>query len=110
MPESPPSVSPSPPQRKRRRRLMRIGAVLFGLLLAFVVVEAVVRIAGIHVYPPVEWVREKVEQHKKNPQSRMVHDEHAGWSPRPGVVTHKGMYRYESNGIRCGTPKNDYAL
>jgi len=97
--------------------------MLFGLLLAFLCAEIIVRmmgqtdadgnffyenrpIGGIH--PQVEWVREKIEQQKQNPDSRMIADPHTGWSPRPGGVTHEGMYRYESHGIRCGPAMTDY--
>lgn len=95
--------------RKRRRWAFRCAAVILGLLAAFGIAELAARMLKIAVYPPVEWVAEKVAEYEQHPGSRMIYDEHTGWSPRPGVVTHKGMYQYESHGIRSRSSKRDYA-
>ena len=124
MPVTPPD-SKTPPRRQRRRWLFRGAALACGLLLALAAAEIAVRLMGQSdddgnffwkgkavggIHPQVAWVREKVEDYHANPDSRMIADPHTGWSPRPNVTTHKGMYRYESRGIRCGTPAKDYAL
>jgi hypothetical protein len=124
MPDTP-ANSKTSPRRKRRRWLFRGAALACGLLLPFIAAEVALRfrgqtdadgnffwkgraLGGIH--PQVAWVREKIDEYHANPDSRMIADPHTGWSPRPNVTTHKGMYRYESHGIRCGTPPKDYAL
>ena len=99
---------------------------MFGLVLAFVVAEVVVRSMGETdedgnfffgrenqvaigaINPPVEWIRGKIERYESSDDSRMIFDENTGWSPRPKVVTHEGRYRYDSAGIR--TAGGDYSL
>ena len=105
---TPNQTTPQVPSR-RRRWAFRLAAVLFGLIVACIVAEIAARVLKIAVYPPVEWVAEKVEEYKQRPDSRMIFDEHTGWSPRPGNVTHQGMYQYESHGIRSRSPKADYS-
>lgn len=90
-------------------------ALLFGLVVAFVCAEVAVRLMGETdadgnffykdkavgaIRPPVEWVREQLQKYKDSDQTRMIYDPNTGWSPRPHVVTHKGMYRYDARGIR----------
>lgn len=100
---------------RKRRWVFRIIALLAGLLVAFAIAEIVVRGLGETdadgnffydgkpvgaINPPVEWVREKIARYQNSDDTRMIYDPDTGWSPRPNVVTHKGMYRYDSHGIR----------
>lgn len=125
MPEVPANNTKTSRQHKRRRWLLRSGALLFGLLLAFAAAEVAVRVLGEtdadgnffwkekpvgDIHPQVAWVREKIDEYKANPYSRMIADRHTGWSPRRGVVTHNGMYRYDSHGIRCDASMKGYTL
>lgn len=111
-----------PTRSARRQWLFRTIAVLFGLLVAFAAAEVVVRCLGITdadgnffykdkaigaINPPVQWVHEKIEAYRNSDKTRMVYDPQTGWSPRPGGVSHAGMYRYDSHGIR--TAGKEYA-
>ncbi len=124
MPESESSLPKVSGRSKRRRWLFRLIAVGCGLLLASGVAEIAVRMIGVTdadgnfwfrerpvggIRPQVEWVRKKIAEYKANPRSRMMADRRTGWSPRPGVTTHDGMYRYNAEGIRTPTNHTAYS-
>ena len=109
------SMAKRPPRSKRRLWCLRLLAVFCAFFVAFLLAEFVVRVLGSEdadgnftfrgshigaVHPPVEWVREKINEYRESDTTRMIFNPQTGWSPRPNSSSHNGMYRYNSLGIR----------
>lgn len=94
---------------------MRLISAAFAMIVGFFAAELAVRLLGTTdadgnfyfrgahvgaVSPQVEWVRSKIDQYRDSDETRMIYDPQTGWSPRPGLSSHAGMYKYNSLGIR----------
>lgn len=117
------TTSPEPASARRRSagaaRSLRLKCLLalVATTLALLATEGALRIAGQtdadgnwfllgrHIgptQPPITEVRGKLAPYLESDDSRMIHDSHLGWSPRPGHTTHGGMYQYNRHGVRVG--------
>lgn len=108
-------------ERPEKKRNAKIGwkkktlAVCVSTVMALLLGEVAVRLMGEtdddgnfllrgrivgQRHPHVEWVERANREYVEGTTKRMIYNPQTGWSPRPNASSHKGMYRYNSRGIR----------
>ncbi|MCO5183446.1 MAG: SGNH/GDSL hydrolase family protein [Anaerolineae bacterium] len=91
--------------------------LLFGLLLAFILLEGTVRLMGTEdadgnftvlnrqLKPyrlPIQAVEEQVAAYQASDSSYVIYDAELGWTHRPNSASQNGNYLYNSQGVRTG--------
>jgi hypothetical protein len=103
------------------KKLLGIAfGLLFGLLLAFGLLEGMVRVMGnedtdgnfvvldrkLKPYQlPVKAVQEQVDAYLESDTSYVIYDPELGWTHRPNSASQNGAYLYNSQGLRTGADR-----